>query len=194
MGGLLVLCAAFITINGSKTAMPKQEKWQWVAPGKQTPPLSLPATSIQKTPSKTIPRPMEKPVQQRQVVTVNQLDTTIKGTKKDTTAEGRGPPIWAIANLSLDKLIEMREHGVTADFVLSFRKMGYSGITPDQAIELRDHGVTVEYIREFPKLGLQGYFAPQSGAITGSWRDGWSLSTAWWVWATSPSRWMRPPN
>lgn len=160
MGVLLVLCAAFVTIGHShKTEAEKKITVAVLA----TPTLKNPVpVNAQPKANKPATRP-----------TVAFADTTIKGAKKEaahpekptpvekdkeeaTTAESAdatGATYLGYRNISLDKLIEMKEHGVTADYILSFRKMGYTNITPDQAIELRDHGVTVEFIREFQQMG-----------------------------------------
>jgi beta-lactamase regulating signal transducer with metallopeptidase domain len=146
MGVLLVLCAAFVTINHSR----KEDvvKKATVA----TPVITKPAI-----------RP----------VTIT--DTTIKGAKKNAAHPAKPVPAQAdkqetasaesadtagfsylgYRNITLDKLIQMKEHGVTAEYIVSFRKMGYTNLTPDQAIELMDHGVNVEFIREFQKMGFK---------------------------------------
>jgi hypothetical protein len=57
---------------------------------------------------------------------------------------------------SLDKIVELREHGVNAGFVNSFRQMGYHEQIPlDKALELRDHGVTPEFITSIQKIGYE---------------------------------------
>lgn len=57
---------------------------------------------------------------------------------------------------SLDKIIELREHGVNANFLNSFREMGYKDKIPvDKAMELRDHGVSPEYITSIQKMGFR---------------------------------------
>jgi len=54
---------------------------------------------------------------------------------------------------SLDKIVELREHGVGAKYISSLHQAGYKGFSLDRALELRDHGVTAEYITEIKKLG-----------------------------------------
>jgi|SRR6185437_13785550 len=57
---------------------------------------------------------------------------------------------------SLDKVVELREHGVQARFVNSFHQMGYKQNIPlDKALELRDHGVTPEFITSIQKMGYE---------------------------------------
>ena len=55
---------------------------------------------------------------------------------------------------SLNKIVELREHGVNARFVNNFHKMGYKENIPlDRALELRDHGVSPEFITSIQKMG-----------------------------------------
>ncbi|MEO6630996.1 MAG: hypothetical protein ABIN13_04715, partial [Mucilaginibacter sp.] len=54
---------------------------------------------------------------------------------------------------SLEKIVELREHGVSAKFINGFHEMGYKNIPLDQALELRDHGVSPQFITEFKKMG-----------------------------------------
>ncbi len=57
---------------------------------------------------------------------------------------------------SLDKVVELREHGVNAKFVNSFHEMGYKENIPlDKALELRDHGVSPDFISSFLKMGYK---------------------------------------
>lgn len=57
------------------------------------------------------------------------------------------------AHVSLDKAQEARDHGVTPDFIADMKKAGARDISLDEAIELRDHGVTTEFIQGFRDLG-----------------------------------------
>ncbi|HEY8927975.1 MAG TPA: hypothetical protein VIM55_02200 [Mucilaginibacter sp.] len=54
---------------------------------------------------------------------------------------------------SLEKIIELREHGVSAKFVQGFHDIGFKTIPLDQALELRDHGVHPEFISDIKKMG-----------------------------------------
>ncbi len=152
MGVLLVLCAAFVTINHSRK--PAIVKPATVAPQKaitrQVPAVDTTIKDVKK-PAKHQPKPVQAAVTNDEPSSDESVDKSDKST--DTSVDTTGAAYLGYRNLSLDKLIEMKEHGVTADFILSFRKMGYTNISPDQAIELRDHGVTVEFIREFQQMG-----------------------------------------
>lgn len=57
------------------------------------------------------------------------------------------------AHVSLEKAQEAMDHGVTPDFISDMKKAGARDISLDEAIELRDHGVTVEFIKGFRDLG-----------------------------------------
>ena len=57
------------------------------------------------------------------------------------------------AHVPLEKALEARDHGVTGDFISDMKKAGARDISLDEAIELRDHGVTVEFIQGFRDLG-----------------------------------------
>jgi len=152
MGALLVLCAAFVTINHSRK--PEVVKTTTVTtastPGARQKATMRPAPATDTT-IKGVKKPAGHPAKPAQPAVTNDEPSTDEpvGKSVDTT----GGTYLGYRNLSLDKLIEMKEHGVTADYILSFREMGYTNITPDQAIELRDHGVTVEFIREFQQMG-----------------------------------------
>ncbi|HXB09104.1 MAG TPA: M56 family metallopeptidase [Puia sp.] len=156
MSGLLVLSAAFVTINGSQRAR-LQKKAVVVT---RVSPDPMPGAEATLLPERRQIRPNG--------------DTTVRPEKKPATASATRPepqqPAHAAAatadtngglnylgyrNLSLDKLIQLKEHGVTAEYIQSFRQMGYPELSPDQAIELHDHGVTVEFIREIQEMGYK---------------------------------------
>ncbi|CAN5298051.1 hypothetical protein BH09BAC6_BH09BAC6_19400 [soil metagenome] len=59
----------------------------------------------------------------------------------------------AYGHVPLDKIVELREHGVKPAFINEFHQMGYKNISLDKALELRDHGVTPKLIRSFIALG-----------------------------------------
>ena len=54
---------------------------------------------------------------------------------------------------SIDKIVELREHGVNASFVKSFHQAGYKDVPLDKALELRDHGVNPAYIASMQQIG-----------------------------------------
>jgi bla regulator protein BlaR1 len=72
---------------------------------------------------------------------------------KDTTPRTT-KPADLFQKASVDKLIEARDHGVTAEFVSALQQMGYRDLTLDKAIELRDHGVDADFVGNIRALGL----------------------------------------
>ncbi|HEV3324169.1 MAG TPA: M56 family metallopeptidase [Puia sp.] len=74
-------------------------------------------------------------------------DTNIKDEKNDTSLPGH------LSDRDIEKLIEARDHGVTPEFVAELKKMGYS-LNLDKAIELKDHGVSAEFIQSLKKEGF----------------------------------------
>lgn len=67
--------------------------------------------------------------------------------------------------VSVDQIIELREHGVTPAFVSSFHDMGYKEISLDKALELRDHGVNPEFIDEMKKIDAKDISLDQAIAL-----------------------------
>ncbi len=59
-------------------------------------------------------------------------------------------------NLSIDDLVKLKTHGVTADFVRSLRAYGFSNLTVREAANLRVQGVTPAYIEAMAAAGYRG--------------------------------------
>jgi beta-lactamase regulating signal transducer with metallopeptidase domain len=178
MGSLLIVCAAFITIrSSSRPAVVMAHKKTGIVTVATKPalvPVIRPAAGatngtaamerVTKPAAERITGTAERVTEAATVqapghtaegvtrFTAEQSDTTRPGGKNDS---GEGLSYLGYHNLSLDKLIELKEHGVTADFILSFRQMGYPELSPDQAIRLKDHGVSVEYIRSLMDMGYK---------------------------------------
>jgi hypothetical protein len=55
--------------------------------------------------------------------------------------------------VALDKIVELREHGVSPSFIVQFHDMGYSDVSLDKAVALRDHGVDPEFVADMKKIG-----------------------------------------
>lgn len=53
-----------------------------------------------------------------------------------------------------DNAIELRNHGVSVNLLSSLSAMGYKNINADEAIELVDHGVNAEYIKGLNSSGF----------------------------------------
>jgi len=57
-------------------------------------------------------------------------------------------------DLNVDKLIEMKVHGVTGDYIREVRAAGFDPDV-DKIIELRVHGITADYAQQIRATGLQ---------------------------------------
>ena len=176
MGGLLILSAAFITINSSRAdASRKSPLASAAAPAtaeattgattktaahagltqatRTTTPVAgtTPVTAAPATGGKAAPVQLPSPEQHPtdQINPINPAPAPVRDTTPKTQA-----PVNPYENVSVDKLIEAKEHGVTPEFVGELQRLGYKNISLDQAIRLRDHGVTAEFISD---LQTQGY-------------------------------------
>jgi len=133
MVGVLVLCGAFVTINGGRTAEPLRVKT-----------IVHHQTEVKVTAPVMNPVVMHKtrtyPVKSNAVF--NKADTS----KPDTAKLG------TLTKADIDLLIRARDHGVTPDYLAELRQLGYS-VSLEQAIRLRDHGVTADFIRDIQKEG-----------------------------------------
>jgi bla regulator protein blaR1 len=141
MSSILLLSAAFITTKSSRPE-----------------PLSP-------TPAKVVPHPATSTTAAAQPTPVPVKKTQPTSIKLTPAAPAAGPvpaprdttpradTTDPFAHISVDKLIECKEHGVTPEFITALKKMGYAEITPDDAIRLVDHGVTLEFITDVKGLG-----------------------------------------
>ncbi len=68
-------------------------------------------------------------------------------------------------DLSLDRLMELRDHGVSTDFITRLNEMGYKNISAGKAVELTDHGVNAGFINEFNKIGYSNITLDQAIAL-----------------------------
>ncbi len=50
--------------------------------------------------------------------------------------------------LSVDELIQLRQHDVTAYFTSNMHDLGYTDITQDELVRLRDTGVTASEVEQ----------------------------------------------
>jgi hypothetical protein len=55
-------------------------------------------------------------------------------------------------SLSLEQLVDARNHGVDADYVSALRQLGYQ-LTLEELIAARNHGVDAAYVREMASAG-----------------------------------------
>jgi hypothetical protein len=58
-------------------------------------------------------------------------------------------------NLSVDQLIEMRNHGVSPGYLKGLKALGYQLPSVETAIRLVDHGVSVGYIKKMSEIGYK---------------------------------------
>jgi len=68
------------------------------------------------------------------------------GTKQPTRAAGLG--------ITVEELIELREHDVDADYLHAVRAAGFSGLSVAQIIELREHDVDADYLKALRDAGF----------------------------------------
>ncbi|HVV56571.1 MAG TPA: hypothetical protein VHC47_14655 [Mucilaginibacter sp.] len=59
------------------------------------------------------------------------------------------------SGFSLDKAEELRDHGVDANYIATIKKTGYPNLTLDKAEELRDHGVSLQYVKSLQDMGYK---------------------------------------
>jgi len=52
-------------------------------------------------------------------------------------------------DISFGKSTELRDHGVSPDFINEFAALGYKDISLNQAQNLRDHGVSPDFVNGF---------------------------------------------
>lgn len=81
----------------------------------------------------------------------------------------RGLTDLGYTNLSVDDLLSLRHHGVTPDFILSLRRVGFTDLTTDQLLAARDHGVSESFIQDFRDLGYTNLTLPD---FIGLWDQG----------------------
>jgi hypothetical protein len=55
--------------------------------------------------------------------------------------------------VTLEKIVELREHGVSPSFIIKFHEMGYTDVPLDKAVTLMDHGVNPEFVEDMKKIG-----------------------------------------
>ena len=56
-------------------------------------------------------------------------------------------------SLSLEQLIQFRDHGVTVDFIRELRDLGYSHLPAESLVRMRDHGVSPDFVRRVKSGG-----------------------------------------
>ena len=61
--------------------------------------------------------------------------------------------------LTIDELINARDHGVDVDYVSGMHALGYANLPIAGLVRMRDHGVTPRYVEELKALGYDGLTA-----------------------------------
>jgi beta-lactamase regulating signal transducer with metallopeptidase domain len=138
MGGVLVLCGAFITINGGRAAEPVRLK-----------------TVVQPLTVVKITAPVTSPVVIHKKRTDLFKPETVFNKADTSKPDGAKPDTARLATLTkddIDLLIRARDHGVTSEYIAELKQLGYP-VSVEQAIRLRDHGVDAEFIRDIQKEG-----------------------------------------
>ena len=133
MGGVMILCGAFITINSAKHA-----------------PEPIVVKAITKTPTVEATRIKSPSTVATHPKPQLHIPTLTDTTKKDTTAPVAGTPAMTKADVEL--LIKAHDHGVSTEFLADLKQLGYT-VSLEQAIRLVDHGVNAEFIRSVQKEG-----------------------------------------
>jgi hypothetical protein len=60
-----------------------------------------------------------------------------------------------LPKLSPDDLVRARDHGVTPDYVQALRGHGFASLSLDALVNARDHGISPEYVRELRDVGYR---------------------------------------
>jgi beta-lactamase regulating signal transducer with metallopeptidase domain len=131
MGGVLLLCGAFITVNGGGAAeriLIKTEK-----------PLELKTTPEPPAPAALTPQVVQK-IKPAKVHVTFHADTT-------------KPTSLSSDSTNIDLIIKAHDHGVTSEFLADLKKLGYT-VSLEQAIRLMDHGVSVDFLQSIQKEGF----------------------------------------
>ncbi|HEY0547271.1 MAG TPA: M56 family metallopeptidase [Pyrinomonadaceae bacterium] len=58
-------------------------------------------------------------------------------------------------NLSVDDLVEMKQHGVTPEYVRNLKALGYPLPSVETVVRLVDHGVNTGYVKKLGELGYK---------------------------------------
>jgi bla regulator protein BlaR1 len=136
MAGVLLLCGAFITVNGRRTT----EKLVVKEPAHKTAAVKLPVAD------KAVVLAASPTSIRKQVLVKLPVTTAIDTTRPDTAK------LATLTKLDIDLLLRARDHGVTPDYLAELKQLGYT-VSLEQAIRLRDHGVTADFIRDIQKEG-----------------------------------------
>jgi hypothetical protein len=104
---------------------------------------------VMEQPDKPDPRPLEE--------TLAMASETISPAHSKPPASEEAP----VFNFDLEKLTEMKIHGVTPKFIQEMRELKLADLSTDKLLEMRIHGVTPAYVQEMRSFGLN----PSAGEL-----------------------------
>ncbi len=148
VGCLIAFSIAFITVSNGQTNKPKK-------PADSTAAAASPnknGTSQKQAGKDQAKSNIKK--DGKSDVDVNNDDADDENTAKGIQSFSDELKLFGYKNISVDKLVELRNHGVTTAYLKSLYDAGYRNISPDKAEELVDHGVSMQFINS---LSQQGY-------------------------------------
>ncbi|HWB25822.1 MAG TPA: M56 family metallopeptidase [Chitinophagaceae bacterium] len=141
VGCLIAFGVAFITVSNGQTDNTKK---------KQPQSKTAAATTQKNTQQST------KDTQKAAGTAKNKMPVKTFNTN-DSDSDGYDINYQALGykNITVDKLIELREHGVSATFIRQLNEAGYKNIPLDEAIALRDHGIDIDFVHELNNAGFK---------------------------------------
>jgi len=74
--------------------------------------------------------------------------------RTDIRSNTTPPTRTAGIGITVEELIELREHDVDADYLHAVRSAGFSGLSVEQIIELHEHEVDADYLKALRDAGF----------------------------------------
>lgn len=145
MGGVMLLCGAFITINGTTREAGVATRAHAIKAVKST---KVAANVMQKREATTQLKGTFRRKVGAVTVTLPSLEMGQIAASPDTTS-----PAGTMTKADIDLIIRAHEHGVTTEFIEKLKDLGYT-VTMEQAIRLKDHGVGVGFLQDLQKEGF----------------------------------------
>jgi hypothetical protein len=181
MGGVLVLCGAFVTINGGRAAeriLIKTEKPPVLAHVAFHADTTKPKSpSSDSTNIDLIIKAHDHGVTSEFLADLKKLGYTV-GLEQAIKLMDHGVSVDFLQSLqkegyglvSLDKAVRLMDHGVSVDFIDRIRAVGFPNLTLDQAVKLVDHGVSSDFVERWKKktgtlMALEDYIKLQDAGI-----------------------------
>lgn len=141
VGCLIAFGVAFVTISNGQTDTAKKK-----AP--QTSSSSQKSTGGANKNSSVAPKPAAK-------TAAAPTNTTTKNNDDDNNENYGNYSDLGYKNLTVDQLIELRDHGVSEDYLKGLNAAGYKNVPLKKAVELKDHGVDVDFINSITAAGYK---------------------------------------